>query len=79
LNTKYLNISATWHCKKAGGLFLGFQMHFPARIVPSAENYDFFDESDFCDSILIKLGFLLFTVDLKLKYNHYFRKNAYKE
>lgn len=65
-------MSATWHCKKAGGLFLGFKINFPIRIVPSAENYDLLDKIDFYNSILIKFGLLFFTIHFEIKYNHSF-------
>jgi hypothetical protein len=68
LKTKYLNVSTTWHCKKAGGLFLGLKLNFPIAITQSAESYDINEISENYKYISIKLGLLLFTINFEIMY-----------
>lgn len=67
MNTKYLNINCNWHCRRAGGLFLGLRLHFPCSVCPAAEpnnsQYQY-------HVIVLRLGLLLATVNVEFKYNH---------
>lgn len=61
MNTKYLFASATWHFKKAGGLFLGLKINAPVRIWDGDHQYD---------SINSDVGVLFFTIHLGIRYAH---------
>jgi len=67
MTTKYLDISSNWHCRRAGGLFLGLRIHFPCNICPATEpnnmRYTY-------DVIVLRLGLLFVTVNVEFKYNH---------
>lgn len=62
---RYLSVYLESHCRRGGGLFFGIKLHFPLRICPnpSYENY--------YDMIGIYFGFILFTIKIDIKYNHY--------
>ena len=49
-----------WHCRKAGGLFLGFRVYFVTN------NYDLKYHSK---NITVSFGFLFFTLNIAIRYN----------
>ena len=80
MNTKYLNINTNWHCKKSGGLFFGFKFKFPCSIfnIPGEKGNLFYWEHTYTSNLL-SIGFLFFTVDVEIKYNHKKRAKLLKE
>lgn len=66
MNTKYLSIYTTWHCRKAGGLFVGMRFQFPARIYDS----EAFADKHTYTCLRLTLGLLVFSINVELKYNY---------
>ena len=66
MNLKYLSVYPEWHCRKAGGLFLGIQLHFPASIYDT----EAFVNNHIYTATKLKLGFCLFSIVIMVKYNY---------
>lgn len=66
MKTKYLDIHTNYHCKKAGGLFLGLRLHFPVRIYDSEA---FANKHTYSD-IKLTVGLLVCSIEFNIKYNY---------
>jgi hypothetical protein len=66
MNTKYLSIYPTWHCRKAGGLFVGIRCQFPARIYDSES----FAAKHTYTCLRLTFGLIVCSINLDIKYNY---------
>ena len=48
------------HCRMGGGLFLGARLDFPCSILDDSYTYQ---------NVTLKLGFLLFTINIEFRYD----------
>lgn len=63
---KYLSIYPEWHCRKAGGLFLGIRVNFPVAIYDS-ESY----ASKHTYTLLrLTFGLIVCSLKIDIKYNY---------
>jgi hypothetical protein len=66
MNTKYLRIYPTWHCRNGGGLFVGFRFLFPVKMYVC----DAFASADTYTCLRLTLGLLVVTLNVEIKYNY---------
>jgi hypothetical protein len=66
MNTKYIDIYPKWHCRRAGGLFLGIRVDFPTSIYDG----EAFANNHIYRCVKITLGFIAFSVTINIKYNY---------
>lgn len=66
MNTKHLSISPEYHCRKAGGLFLGCRLDFPASIYDA----EAFASKHTYTRLRLTFGLIVFSINVDIKYNY---------
>jgi hypothetical protein len=61
---KYIDIDKEWHCKEGSGLFFGIKIIFPISI-------RLFDPQCTYKCIFIKIGLIVLTVNVTIKYDYW--------
>jgi hypothetical protein len=57
--TKRIMVRFKWHCRRAGGLFLGLRIHFPCQVV--------YDNGEVRMTTYSSFGFLFATLEIEFR------------